>query len=169
MFQSPGGARVGSRTRVSIVPGAADGAVSSIRPLSSSASITRAGVDVTATFGLAIDARDSRGNVITDPAVALNTAVTATVTPPDGVEYLPGLDAVTFERVDASFRTGFIPRVPGKYSVTAVFPGGAVTSPYVVHAHLAPAPVALGARMANSLGSIDVPSTPPRTEPATVH
>ena len=40
--------------------------------------------------------------------------------------------------------------------MTAVFPGGAVTSPYVVHAHLAPAPVALGARMANSLGSIDV-------------
>ena len=111
---------------------------------------------MTATFGLAIDARDSRGNVITDPAVALNTAVTATVNPPDGVEYLPGLDAVTFERVDASFRTGFIPRVPGEYSVTAVFPGGAVTSPYVVHAHLAPAPVALGARMANSLGSIDV-------------
>ena len=65
---------------VSVYPGAADGAVSSIRPLSSSASITRAGVDVTATFGLAIDARDSRGNVITDPAVALNTAVTATVT-----------------------------------------------------------------------------------------
>ena len=111
---------------------------------------------MTATFGLAIDARDSRGNVITDPAVALNTAVTATVTPPDGVEYLPGLDVVTFERLDASFRTGFIPRVPGEYSVTAVFPGGAVTSPYVVHAHLAPAPVALGARMANSLGSIDV-------------
>ena len=156
VFQSPGGARVGSRTRVSVYPGAADGAVSSIRPLSSSASITRAGVDVTATFGLAIDARDSRGNVITDPAVALNTAVTATVNPPDGVEYLPGLDAVTFERVDASFRTGFIPRVPGEYSVTAIFPGGAVTSPYVVHAHLAPAPVALGARMANSLGSIDV-------------
>ena len=151
VFHSPGGARVGSRTSLNVVAGDANGMNSKIKP-SGSSSVARA--SWTDTFGLVIDARDARGNAVTDPDVALKTTVTATVEPLEGFEAWVG-DVVT-RRVDGSFRSGFIPRVPGTYSVTATFPGETVTSPHVVRVHLAPAPRLVRARMADSLGSIDV-------------
>ena len=137
---------------MNVVAGNAVGMNSKIKP-SGSSSVTHA--SWTDTFGLVIDARDARGNAVTDPGVALKTTVTATVEPLKGFEAWVGEDVVT-RRVDASFRSGFIPRVPGTYSVTATFPGGTVTSPHVVRVHLAPAPRLVRATMADSLGSIDV-------------
>jgi len=136
---------------VNVVAGAASGINSKIKP-SGSSSRTRA--SWTDTFGLVIDARDARGNAVTDPTVALKTTVTATLEPLEGFETVE-TDVAT-RRVDGSFRSGFIPRVPGTYSVTATFPGGTVTSPHVVHVYLAPAPRLVRATMADSLGSIDV-------------